>query len=496
MNLKRLLGVAPLQIAQALIGFGAIAAFTRLMSPDEFGRYALALSVSMLAHTLIFTWVEAAAYRFFAAAKAEGRLRPHFATLAALCVALGAGVMLLTATLLFVTDLHADLAALTAFAAGSAVFRFLTRIVRETERAAQQVERYATAESLYLVLGFAAGIAFLTVFDLGASAPFAGLMLAGAVMMLLDGPKLFARAKGGDVSMDRFYHYAAYGAPLAIALAVDLGVQTIARFVVAHDAGAAELGAYAAAFGLARPLDIVFMWAGAALMPALLAAYEDNGADAARAEASRIFTLVATIAAPTTLGLALTAKPLADVLIGEGLRAQAAAALPWLALAALLSGFNLYYWSEAFQLRRRTALRAAVMLAPGIAQLALTIWLAPRYGAVGAAAAAAGAALVGSLALIGIGRSLLSLPFPLKPLTRIAIACTLMSACVISLPSPGGFVELALKASIGALVYTALTITLDAKLRASTRALSKTFFRKLRALLQILFTDRANVRAR
>ncbi|MES1198573.1 MAG: hypothetical protein ABUS48_01160 [Pseudomonadota bacterium] len=37
---KRLFALAPLQVAQALVGFGAIAAFTRLMTPEEFGRYA------------------------------------------------------------------------------------------------------------------------------------------------------------------------------------------------------------------------------------------------------------------------------------------------------------------------------------------------------------------------------------------------------------------------------------------------------------------------
>ena len=61
MKFAKLLGLAPLQIAQALIGFGAIAAFTRLLSADEFGRYALALSALMFAHTLAFTWAESAA---------------------------------------------------------------------------------------------------------------------------------------------------------------------------------------------------------------------------------------------------------------------------------------------------------------------------------------------------------------------------------------------------------------------------------------------------
>ncbi len=38
MSAPRFFGVVPLQIAQAIIGFGAIAAFTRLMSPDQFGQ--------------------------------------------------------------------------------------------------------------------------------------------------------------------------------------------------------------------------------------------------------------------------------------------------------------------------------------------------------------------------------------------------------------------------------------------------------------------------
>jgi O-antigen/teichoic acid export membrane protein len=494
---KRIFSAAPLQIAQALIGFGAIAAFTRLMSAEEFGRYALALSASMLAHTLAFTWAEAAAYRFFAAAKAEGRLRPHFATLLTLCMALALGAMALTALLLFLVGAHREIVTLTLFAAGAAVFRFLTRIVRETERAALETQRYAAAESAYLAIGFAAGVAFLTVFDLGPAAPFAGLMLAGAIMLLIDAPRLFKRAKGGAVSIDRVYHYAAYGAPLALALAVDLGVQTFARFILSHEASPAELGAYAAAFGLARPLDIVFMWAGAALMPALMSAHDERGLEATCEEARRIFTLVAAIAAPAALGLSLVAQPLAALLVGPALSAGAAQTLPWLSLAALIGGFNLYYWSEAFQLRRRTGVRAMVMAFPGLAQIALTFWLAPRLGAPGAAIAAAGAAALGFALLALVGRRYLPLPLPFGALARIGIACALMTLTVNALPTANSVAALALSTLTGAFTYGVAAFSLNiGGLRGSTTALSQTLVFKLRNSVHPSFTDRANVRTR
>jgi O-antigen/teichoic acid export membrane protein len=458
---RRLLSLAPLQIAQALVGLGAIAAFTRLMSPEEFGRYALALSASMLAHTLLFTWAEAAAFRFFAAARAERRLADHFATLLTLALVLGAVVLVATGALLAFVGVREDIAALSAFAAGAAVFRFLTRITRESDRAAFDISRYAALETVYLAVGFAAGVALLTRFDLGAAAPFAGLLLAGGIIFLIDAPRLFARARGGAPSMDRATTYASYGAPLALALGLDLGVQTIARFILAHQAGVAELGAYAAAFGLARPLDLVFIGAGAAFAPLLLAAYEDKGAEAARDVARNGFALMTAIAIPAAVGLALVAQPLAALLVGEGLRTAAADVLPWMALGGLFAGLNLYYLSEAFQLTRRTGLRAALMLAPGVVQIAATLALVPTFGAVGAAMAGAGGAVTGAALLALAGRRLIALPLPVGHIVRVSAATALMATVILSLQVSQDIAGLGLTALAGVLSYGAAAIALD-----------------------------------
>ncbi|QGZ94782.1 lipopolysaccharide biosynthesis protein [Terricaulis silvestris] len=492
MNARRALTLAPLQIAQALVGLGAIAAFTRLMSPEEFGRYALVLSASMLAHTLLFTWAEAAAFRFFAAARAEKRLADHFATLLALAVALGAIVLVATGALLAFVGVREDVAALSAFAAGAAVFRFLTRITRESDRAAFDISRYAALETAYLAVGFAAGVALLMRFDLGAIAPFAGLLLAGAVIFLIDAPRLLKRAKGGAPSLDRATTYASYGAPLALALALDLGVQTIARFILAHQSGVADLGAYAAAFGLARPLDLIFLGAGAAFAPLMLAAYEDKGADAARDVARKTFAVLAALVIPAAAGLALVAQPLSALLVGDGLCDTAARTLPWLALGGVAAGFNLYYLSEAFQLTRRTGLRAAVMVAPGVVQLVLTLLWTSTFGAIGAAMAAAAGAITGTILLALIGRRLIALPMSWRLLAKVSAATALMSAAVIATPAYPGLFGLVVKVSVGAAAYLAAAIALNilgVRVRAAA-ALRNTS----RAFAQTAFMERVNVR--
>ncbi len=462
--------LAPLQIAQAVVGFGAIAAFTRLMSAEEFGRYALALSLSLTAHTLLFNWAEAAAFRFFGPAQAGRRLADHYATLIA--IAIGLGLLTLMATSLAITRLGLtdEAAGLAAFAAGATALRFVARMARENDRAAQAFTRYAALETAYLAVGFAAGVAFLVVFDLGATAPFAGLALGGALVLLIDAPRLMRRAKGGYATLTRVRHYSAYGAPLALALAADLGMQTLARLILLERTGEAALGAYAAAFSLARPLDMLFIGLSAAYAPLLLSAYAEKGAARTRKVASKAFTVLIAFALPLCVGLMLMSEPLAAFMIGEALRVEAGRALPWLALAGLFSGAALYYWSEAFQVTHHSGRRAAFMLIPGGVQLALTFVLARSHGAVGAAMAAATGAALSCVVLAWAGRSWLALPLPTQALARTLAATALMAACLAVLPTPGDGLGLLLYAAAAASFYVLGAVVfgvLDARTRAA-----------------------------
>lgn len=483
---RALLALAPLHAAQAAVGLGAIALFTRLMTAEQFGHYAIALSLSMLVHTLLFTCLEAAAFRFWRNARESGRAADHFATLIAAALCLGAALLLFVFAALRLIGASEETFAIAMMAAGSAVLRVGLRISRESERAALQIGRYATFESIYLLVGFAGGVACLTLFELGAAAPFAGLVAAGAVVLLLDLPRLCQQARGGAPSLQRAASYAAYGGPLALALSIDLAVQALVRIVLAAQAGTGEVAAYAAAFGLARPIDLLFMSLGAALSPVLLTAYERNGQDGARAAAGPAFASMLALTLPAAVGLALVAVPLSAVLVGPSLSAEAARILPWLALAGLLSGVNLYYFSEAFQLTRRTGLRALIMLAPGGVQLAFTMMLAGPYGAMGAAIAAAAGACVGAALLFIVGRQLLALPVRLTTLARTGLATALMASAVMLT----GGADLPLRIAIGVLVYATAALALDV---AGVRALAGAHLWRLRARL-MLSTDLTHAR--
>lgn len=454
---RRLLAHAPLQIVQALIGFATISAFTRLLSPESYGAYALLLSASMLAHTLMLTWAEAAAFRFFPSdARARDRA-DHFATLRAIiciaaCAAIAGGVIAVS---------FGGYGLAIAFMIGAIFFRFLTRLARETDRAEQNIASYVGAELMYAAGGFALSLALLRFAQLGLAAPFAGMMGMGFLIALRDVPKLWRNARGGKADLQRLAIFAAYGVPLAAALALDLGVQTATRFILASTHGDAEIGAYAAAFGLARPLDLICAWIGLSTAPLLLDVYQKRGLIASREVARNASTSLALIATPAAIGLVLVAAPLVHVIMGAGVQDSAARALPWLAIAGLCNGVALHFFSQSFQLTKRTGLRALLLLAAAAFQLVATSVLTPSMGATGAAIAAAAGSVLALLLFAYFGAK--SSPLAVAPgaLARIGLATLTMAAVVIAIPEIGGLGELILKAMIGAIIYAAAVYFLN-----------------------------------
>jgi O-antigen/teichoic acid export membrane protein len=193
----------------------------------------------------------------------------------------------------------------------------------------------------------------------------------------------------------------------------------------------------------------------------MVAALERGGADALRDTAREQASLMAALAIPGAVGLALVAHPLAEVMVGPALRDGAARVTPWISVSAAFAGVTTYYFHQAFTLARQTKMLLAAMAVPAIANLGLTLLLIPRFGLDGALWATAASYALGTLASWGLGRRVLALPVPWEALISAGLASALMGLVVWRLPSWGGASELLLKGGVGALVYGLAAATLD-----------------------------------
>ena len=461
--LRHLAGYLPVQIASGVAAFGGVYVFTRLLGPEEYGRYALMLSAMALIHTLSLTPAEAAAYRFAGEADAKDQKPDHFRTTLSLTfrsLVLTAG--LIGALALALGRLPEYLSILP-WIALLAPINTVTQMALESHRASQRVGRYALIETTRLLGGFLFGALIAWQTGFGAAAPFIGMVIAGVFWALSETRWLLGEAKGGTTAARRRKAYLKYGIPIAAALVLDLVLSAADRFLIALFLGEAAVGEYAAGYGVAdKTVLLLCAWAAMAGAPLIMAAYEDGGPDAAAKESGGLIRALLFLGIPATTGLALVATPLSEAMIGESLREGARHIIPWIAFAGLLNGLIIHYYSEAFQLAHRTSEQALLMLVPAGTNIALNLVLIPQFELMGAVIATLGSYGLGIVLLASRGRRLIALPLPLKELVKISLSALAMWPVVMLIPNWGSWLELFAKALVGGTVYLILALVLDA----------------------------------
>lgn len=461
---RHLAGYAPVNIAAAIASFGGVYVFTRLLGAEEYGRYAVMLSALALIHTISLSWAEAAGYRFAGQAEAAGRTADHHRTgLGLLARSLVLSGLIICA-LLAATWNAPQYRAFLPFFALLLPLMTIIQMALEAHRAGQRIQRYAIVETTRLLFGFAVGALLAWQTGLGALAPFAGLLAAALVLALTEGAWLFREAEGGRSTAQSRRQWLAYGAPIAAALLLDILLSAADRFLILYFHGEAAVGGYTAGYGVAdKTVLLVCAWAAMAGSPLVMSAYERGGATAAREEARGLASTLLLIGLPAATGVALVAQPLAEAMIGEAVREQAMKIIPWIAFAGLLNGLLIHYFSEAFQLAKKTGQRAMLMIVPAGLNILLNLVLLPSpLGVMGAVYATLISYGVGIFLLAWVGRRHVALPLPAIDFLKISVASAAMWPAVAMIPQLGGWAELFSKAISGATAYAMTAFLLNA----------------------------------
>ncbi len=455
-------GYLPANIIQGLVGFGAIIVFTRLLSAEDFGRYAIAFSVMTLFHVATFSWLEASMARFWAAEKSE-TLADHFLTLYRTAAVMTAAALPLMALILWVSPIGPGLKIAIAVGVAGIPIRCLSKLAQERFRASGAVRKSATLDIFVSLGGFGIGV-IAALMGAGAASPLIGLALAPLLTLPFVLPGELKQARGGTLYRDRLWSYARYGYPIAAGLGLSLVMASTDRFLLEIFIGPEAVGAYHAGYSLAsRTLDVLFIWLGAAGTPALIMAWERGTREGFLAAAREQASTFVLIGLPAAVGVALVATPLAEFMIGEDLRSAAASVTPLIALSALLSGVTSYYLSQSFVLGRRTDRLLLTLCIPAASNVVLNLALVPSMGVMGAAIATTTSFGIGVLASIAMGRRIgVAMPIPWTTLGRCGLACGSMALVVSALPSWGGIGEVLVKAGVGAVVYGAVVVALNA----------------------------------
>ena len=354
--------------APGIVNFAAIMLYTRLLSQEEYGVYAVAVACVALTNALAYQWLRSGVRRFLIAyrdSRAEflGTVTRSFAGLSPM---LGLGI--LAAVLL---QEEADRRALVAVGGLLLVTLAWVELNLEIVLADLKPGRYGVATMVRSVASLAggAGLASLGFGVVGVVAGIAlGYLVAGTWLGFLHRtvPSGHENLPGMQGELLR------YGLPLTLTFALDFIVSSSDRLLLGVLAGVAAAGAYSAAYDLAQQgMTALMMTVNLGAFPMAVRAMETGGPAALQAQLKRHAVILLGLALPASVALVVLGPTLASVALGSEFRSAAAALIPIVGIAALAGGLKAYYFDLAFQLGRDTRRQVWVSGAAAIANVVL-----------------------------------------------------------------------------------------------------------------------------
>jgi O-antigen/teichoic acid export membrane protein len=452
----QILVYAPAILIPGVVNFAALALYTRALSAEAYGRYALVLAVVITAKMVAFDWLRLGLFRFFQSAQRDGRLSALLST--AMVGFVGACLLVSVvwvAALSFVpfdekikADLWLGLPLLLVWA----LFEQLLQI----NRAAIAPVRYGVLSATRAVLCLGAALFFVIVWGLDESGLLLGLILGTAVPAFVDLVRWVGHMNPRSVERTLAADLLRYSMPFVVIFALDFIPSVSNRFLLQHFLGSEAVGLFAAGYDLAnQTIMVLFAILNLAAYPLVVQALEQVGKDAAQTQLRKYALVFFGVAVPASVGLALVARPL-SAMLGEDFRQVAGQLMPWVALSAFVMGAKAFYFDLAFQLGLRTKLQIWPVAAAAVLNVVLNLWWIPIYGVMGAVWATCAAYALALVISAGLGRKVFPLPFPASDLGRIALATFPMAiAMLLASRTSDGWVELALMVGLGAAVYVA-----------------------------------------
>jgi O-antigen/teichoic acid export membrane protein len=463
---RLILGYAPANLAPAIVSICGIFVFTRLLSTQEFGAYNLAFSVTMVAQSVLFFAPALAVTRFYTGAQASpeeaaGFLKTMYLLL--LCVAGLALAAAAAAGALAGGELIGRQLGLTGWLiVPLLLLRALVATNQTVHRAAGRMGRFNLIECLNAVLGLAAGVGLSLLGVPGGAAVMAGLVVGAAVCAAIDLRLLACLGARARVDRAVLAQVLRFCWPLVLAYAVGCTLQYADRFIVDSWDGTAALGVYVVAFSIVdRPISLICLSVTAGTFQMAVDTYVREGAEAGRIQAGRNGAVLLGLALPACVGLMLTSKSVAAVLVGPSFDDGVAMLVPIMAMTALLRGVGAHYVDHAFHLSNHSFRLFAVYAPSAIGNIVLSALLVPRYGMVSAAWAALACQAAALLAGWAAAERVLPLWLPARETAKIVACVVAMAALLLALPLPVGWIGLFGGTAAGVAAYAAAATALD-----------------------------------
>ena len=431
------------------------ALLTRLLKPEEYGLYALGLSVIFFLTIGVFEWLGLSLMRMAAGATRPdllyGTVMTCFVTLLGVC-AIVAGLVLMVGGV----GNYNSLVLASLFASSVTVWFELRQRLQMAELRAVEYFRMSVGRGLLTTLlvsaaAFAWRSASLTLFALAVSNLLAGLLVPERQLG-------FSRLR---FDRQTFASVLRFGVPLSVSVGLATLLMSVDKWLLQALSGSEAVGMFtAAALVTQMPIQALANGIGPLAYSLAVRTLELNSS-ATKSQLAQNFTILIGVVLPSATGVVALSDNLAHLVVAEFYWNSVVSLAPWLAAAAVVAAVRAFYVDTAFQLANRTFLLALFMLLALAVNIALNIWLIPSYGVLGAAIASFFALLSSSIVAAIYSRIVFPLPLPIIDTAKVLASTGAMFLVVrVLAPWPGPWALIG-EVTVGCAVYSALVILLN-----------------------------------
>ncbi len=391
----------------AIISFTALFLYTRFLTIEEFGRYALVLSYAGLVQVFVFQWLYLVLARFLPSNSGESNGVLEF-TLAMFLLL--SGTLIIIGFIISLLWPESTIRQLIFFVIPLSIASGWMEICLKLNTTRIQPAKFgymlASKNLLSLVFAF-----ILISASLSETAPLLGLLLGTTVAWLIFGRSAWKGVKPTWPTRSTFLEYATYGLPLAITFALNWLLSSSDRVIISYLLGDAATGAYAVGYDLTQQsLGLLLIIINTAAYPLVMNAFARGGREAAFRQLSISGELIISTAIISSAAMIGLAPLIINVAVGEAFRLEAAKVMPWIAVAAAALGIKAFHLDVAFQLAREPKWQAYIAGIAATLNIALNFLMIPAFGLIGAAAGTLTSILVASFLSWWIGRRVFPIP--------------------------------------------------------------------------------------
>jgi O-antigen/teichoic acid export membrane protein len=438
----------------AILGFVGLAAYTRLLTTQEFGLFAVAIAIASVFSLAFFKWLRLVLLRYTADSGDE-TLLSHIQF-----------IFLVTSGLLVFLAVFAGLlfepfgdTYFIPLIAAICISQSWFELHLTHSQASLRPRHYGVLLSAKSLIALTIGIP-LALLGVGYTAPLIGLISAHiGITILFTNNRWRIRPAFPDLE-STLKPYFKYGLPLASTYIITWIITSTDRLILTYFHSEHAAGIYTAAYQLAyQPTTLVFTIIYTATFPLIIRALDRTDLHLQRT-LHRSAELIFGIGISAGIGIYLLREPIAHVLLGLNFREYAMPLILPLAIASVLHGLKSYYFDISFHLKSNTKPMMWIAAACATTNLLLNLILIPSYGAHGAAWSSAVAFLLGALlsATLSLKQGPLRITSSMIGFAMIAVVITTTTTALALVISETHWIQLALSALCVSIVLAPVVI--------------------------------------